>query len=136
VLELSVWNETGELEQTGPHESSRLDQVEQRILGEHRPTLPLSTLEHFVEHRRGHRDNDQARDEGREKRVAEPEPVVGEVPDDRPGKDEHAEAADDPRRAHVGPKRIGAARTDSATSHLPPSILRHAERAQSYGLWL
>jgi hypothetical protein len=98
--------------------------------------LALSTLEHFVEHSRGHRDNDQARDQGREKRVAEPEPVVGEVPDDRPGKDEHTEAADDPRRAHVCPKRIGAARTDSATSHLPPSILRHAERAQSYGIWL
>src|SRR5690349_22326843 len=50
-----------ELEQTGPHESSRADQVEQRILREHRPALPLSTLEHFVEHGRGHRDDDQAR---------------------------------------------------------------------------
>ena len=47
--------------------------------------------------------------------------VVGEVPHDRPGKDEHTEAADDPCRAQVRPTRVGAARTDSATSHLPPS---------------
>src|SRR5256885_6293104 len=123
VCELSVRSEASELEQTGPHESSRADQVEQRILREHGPALSLSTLEHFVEHRRGHRDNDQTRDEAREKRVARPEPVVEKVPHDRPGKDEHTEAADDPCRAHVRPKRVGAARTDSATSHLPPSIL-------------
>jgi hypothetical protein len=60
VLELSVRNKTSELEQTSPHESSRADQVEQRILREHGPALSLSTLEHFVEHRRGHRDNESS----------------------------------------------------------------------------
>src|SRR2546429_2895430 len=124
IIEVPVRNETSELEQTGPHQSSRADQVEQRILREHRPALSLSTLEDFVEHRRGHRDDYQARDEGREKRVAQPERVVGEVPHDRPGKDDHTQAADDPCRAQVRPRRVGAARTDSATSHLPPSILR------------
>ena len=53
-------------------------------------------FEHFVEHRCGHRDNDQARDEAREKRVAYPELVVGEVPHERAGKHEHTEATDDP----------------------------------------
>src|SRR5690349_3130288 len=96
MVELFVWNETGELEQTGPHESSRLDRVEQRVLGEHGPALALSTLEHFVEHSRGHRDNDQTRDQAREKRVPRPEPVVSEVPHDRTGQEEHTEATDDP----------------------------------------
>jgi hypothetical protein len=39
-----VRDEIGELEQTRPHESSRADQVEQRILSEHGPALSLSTL--------------------------------------------------------------------------------------------
>src|SRR5205085_8487759 len=77
------------------------------------------------------RDDDQARDDAREERVTRPEPVVGEVPGDRPGKDEQTEAANDPRSAHVPPKRVGAARTDSVTSHLLPSILRAPARATS-----
>ena len=89
VVELAVRNETGELEQTGPHEASRADKVEQRVLREHGPALALPALEHLVEHRRGHRDDDQARDEAREERVTRPEAVVRDVPGDRPEKDEH-----------------------------------------------
>src|SRR5207245_8176615 len=92
----------------------------------HGPARALPALQQLVEHRRGQRDDDQAADEAREERVTRPEPVVGEVPSDRPEKDEDTEAADDPRRAHVRPKRIGAARADSVTSHLSPSILRPA----------
>src|SRR5262249_36668517 len=124
VPELLVRNETGELEQARPHEASRADQVEQCVLREYGPALALPTLEHFVEPRHGHRNDDHARDQGREKRVAKPEFIVDEIPGDRPGKDDHTEDADDPRRAHVRPKRVGAARTNSATSHLLPSILR------------
>jgi hypothetical protein len=124
---LALRRKTGELEQPAPHEASLADEFEQGVLREHRPALALPALEHFVEHRRGHSDDDQARDEAREERVTRPEPVSGEVPRDRPEKDEQTEAADDPRRAHVRPKRIGAARTDSVTSHLLPSILRAAQ---------
>src|SRR5207248_9710977 len=42
------------------------------------------------------------------------------------GQDEHTEAADDPRRAHVRPKRVAATGTDGLTSHLLPSILRRS----------
>ena len=49
VLELFVRDEAGELEQAGPHESSRADEVEECVLREHGPALALSTLEHFVE---------------------------------------------------------------------------------------
>ena len=123
VLELFLRDETGELEQTGPHEASRSDEVEQCVLREHGPALALATLEHLVDHRGGHRDDDQARDEAREQRVAQPEFVVHEVPGDRSGEEEHADAGDDPRRAHVCPKRVGAAGTNSLTSHLLPRIL-------------
>src|SRR4029077_1970228 len=97
---------------------------------EHGPALSLSTLDHFVEYRYGHRDNDKACDEAREERVAHPELVADDVPDDRPGKDEHTEAADDPRRAHVRPKRVGAARTESISMlHNAITVLPLAGRA-------
>jgi hypothetical protein len=86
-------------------------------MGEHGPTLSLPSLEQFVEHRRGHGDHDRARDEVREEGVSTPEAVIGEVPSDRPDEDEQHEAGDDPRGAQVGPTRVGAAWTDTATSH-------------------
>ena len=81
-----------------------------------RTDQPLSTLEHLVEHRRGHRDYDQARHEVVKSVRTHPEPVVGEVLHDAPQGREHTEAADGPCRAHVRPKRVGAARTVSATA--------------------
>jgi hypothetical protein len=124
--ELAVRRETRELEQSAPHQPSRAHQVEECVLREHRPTLSLPPFEHVVEHRRGHRDHDRARDKAREERMTRPEPVGGEVPGDCPEQDKQAEDGDNPRRAHVRPRRLGAARTDTATSHLPPSILRRA----------
>jgi hypothetical protein len=85
-----------------------------RILREHGPTLTMTALEHLVENGRGNRYDDEARDDGREECVTRPESVVGEIPCDRAGKDEHTEEADDARRTHVCPRRVGAARTDSA----------------------
>jgi len=44
--------------------------VEECVLRELGPALALATLEYLVDHRGGHRDDDQARDEAREQRVA------------------------------------------------------------------
>src|SRR5205823_14008171 len=41
VLELAVRNQTGELEQTAPHEASRAGEVEQCVLREHGPAPAL-----------------------------------------------------------------------------------------------
>ena len=45
LSELAVGNETGELEQTAPHEASSADEVEQCVLRDHGPALALPALE-------------------------------------------------------------------------------------------
>jgi hypothetical protein len=71
----------------------------------------LPALEHLVENGRGNRYDDEARDETRQECVTRPESVVGEIPCDLAREDEHTEEADDGRRTHVCPRRVGAART-------------------------
>jgi hypothetical protein len=44
VPELAIRNETREFEQTAPHQASRADEVEQRVLREQRPALALPAL--------------------------------------------------------------------------------------------
>src|SRR5579859_368423 len=98
VVELAVGNETRELEQAAPYVASGAHEVKQRVLREHRPPLALPALEYLVENRSGHRYDDDARNDAREQRVSQPERVVGEIPHDRTGKDEHTDESDDAGR--------------------------------------